>query len=61
MRRLFAHRQLDDELRRSEARYRTVVDAAFDAIVTITPDGTVRYISPAVDLALPRARRKQPA
>src|SRR5215203_189312 len=43
MRRLFAHRQLDAELRRSEARYRTVLDAAFDAIVTITPDGIVRW------------------
>src|SRR3954451_22505825 len=42
MRRLFAHRQLDDELRKSEARYRTVMDAAFDAIVTITPAGIVR-------------------
>ena len=45
MRRLFAHRQLDDELRKSEARYRTVLDAAFDAIVTITPDGTVRWFN----------------
>jgi diguanylate cyclase (GGDEF)-like protein/PAS domain S-box-containing protein len=42
MRRLFAHRQLDEELRKSEARYRTVMDAAFDAIVTITPAGIVR-------------------
>jgi diguanylate cyclase (GGDEF)-like protein/PAS domain S-box-containing protein len=42
MRRLFAHRQLDEELRKSEARYRTVMDAAFDAIVTITPEGIVR-------------------
>ena len=45
MRRLFAHRQLDDELRKSEARYRTVLDAAFDAIVTITPDGIVRWFN----------------
>ena len=42
MRRLFAPWQLDDELRKSEARYRTVLDAAFDAIVTISPDGIVR-------------------
>jgi diguanylate cyclase (GGDEF)-like protein/PAS domain S-box-containing protein len=45
MHRLFAHRQLDDELRKSEARYRTVLDAAFDAIVTITPDGIVRWFN----------------
>src|SRR4029453_5623169 len=43
MRRLFAPRQLGDALRKSEARYRTVLDAAFDAIVTITPDGRVRW------------------
>jgi diguanylate cyclase (GGDEF)-like protein/PAS domain S-box-containing protein len=45
MRRLFAHRQLGDELRKSEARYSTVLDAAFDAIVTITPDGIVRWFN----------------
>jgi diguanylate cyclase (GGDEF)-like protein/PAS domain S-box-containing protein len=45
MRRLFAHRQVDDELRKSEARYRTVLDAAFDAIVTITPEGIVRWFN----------------
>src|SRR5215204_4233585 len=42
MRRLFAHRQPDEELRKSEARYRTLLDAASDAIVTITPAGVVR-------------------
>src|SRR5919112_542593 len=45
MSRLFAHRQLHDELRKSEARYRTVLDAAFDAIVTITPDGILRWFN----------------
>src|SRR5215207_4288590 len=45
MRKLFAHRQLGDELRKSEARYRTVLDAAFDAIVTITPEGIVRWFN----------------
>src|SRR5918997_5334082 len=45
MRRLFAHRQPDVEIRKSEARYRTVLDAAFDAIVTITPDGIVRWFN----------------
>jgi diguanylate cyclase (GGDEF)-like protein/PAS domain S-box-containing protein len=45
VRRLFAPRQTSDELRKSEARYRTVLDAAFDAIVTITPDGIVRWFN----------------
>src|ERR671911_475859 len=45
MRRLFAHRQPDEELRKSEARYRTVLDTAFDAIVTITPDGVVWWFN----------------
>ena len=45
MRRPSAHHQLVDELRKSEARYRTVVDAAFDAIVTITPDGVIRWFN----------------
>src|SRR5215204_423958 len=45
MRRLLAHRQFGDELRKSEARYRTVLDAAFDAIVTITPDGIVKWFN----------------
>ena len=45
MRRLSAHRHLDDELRKSEARYRTVLDAAFDAIVIITSDGIVRWFN----------------
>src|SRR5215216_4433785 len=45
MRRLFAHRQISGELRKSEARYRTVLDAAFDAIVTITPDGMIRWFN----------------
>jgi diguanylate cyclase (GGDEF)-like protein/PAS domain S-box-containing protein len=45
MRRLFAHRQVDDKLRKSEARYRTILDTAFEAIVTITPDGIVRWFN----------------
>ena len=32
-------------MRKIEARYRTVLDAAFDAIVTITPDGIVRWFN----------------
>jgi PAS domain S-box-containing protein len=36
------HRQAEYKLRKSQARYRTVVDTAFDAIMTITPDAIVR-------------------
>jgi diguanylate cyclase (GGDEF)-like protein/PAS domain S-box-containing protein len=50
MRRLFAHKGLDDELKKSEARYRTVLDAAFDAIVTITPDGIIRRFNRGAEL-----------
>jgi diguanylate cyclase (GGDEF)-like protein/PAS domain S-box-containing protein len=45
MRKLFAHRRVGAELRKTEARYRTVLDAAFDAIVTITPDGKVTWFN----------------
>src|SRR5919107_3137503 len=45
MRRLFAHLHVGGELRKSEARYRTVLDAAFDAIVIITPEGIVRWFN----------------
>src|SRR5215216_6213789 len=36
------HRQVEYELRKSQARYRTVVDTASAAIITITPDAIVR-------------------
>ena len=49
MRRLFAHRQVGDELRKSEARYRTVLDAAFDAIVIITSEGIVKWFNPGAE------------
>src|SRR5215204_3829067 len=45
MRKHLANRRVGDELRKSEARYRTVLDAAFDAIVTITPNGIVRWFN----------------
>jgi PAS domain S-box-containing protein len=45
MRGLFARRPLGDELRKSEARYRTVLDAAFDAIVIITSEGIVKWFN----------------
>ena len=45
MLRPFADRQPDEELRKSQARYRTVLDAACDAIVTITSDGIVRWFN----------------
>jgi len=35
------HKRAKDELRKSEARYRAVVNTASDAIITITPDGMI--------------------
>lgn len=35
------HKRAKDELRKSEARYRAVVNTASDAIITITPDGII--------------------
>jgi diguanylate cyclase (GGDEF)-like protein/PAS domain S-box-containing protein len=40
-----ANDQVMHELPKSEARYRTVADAAFDAIVAIAPDGVVLWFS----------------
>src|SRR5215203_430678 len=39
------HGLLIRELPKSEARYRTVADAAFDAIVAIAPDGVVQWLN----------------
>jgi diguanylate cyclase (GGDEF)-like protein/PAS domain S-box-containing protein len=38
-----------DELRKSEARYRAVVNTAPDAIITITPDGIIRSFNRAAE------------
>jgi diguanylate cyclase (GGDEF)-like protein/PAS domain S-box-containing protein len=40
-----AHDQLIHELPKSEARYSTVADAAFDAIVAVAPDGVVQWFN----------------
>jgi diguanylate cyclase (GGDEF)-like protein/PAS domain S-box-containing protein len=40
-----AHGQVLHELPKSEARYSTVADAAFDAIVAIAPDGVVQWFN----------------
>ena len=40
-----AHEQLIHELPKSETHYRTVLDAAFDAIVAIAPDSVVQWFS----------------
>ncbi|MEG3152649.1 diguanylate cyclase [Sphingomonas sp. ZT3P38] len=36
------------ELRESEARYRLMTDKATDIMMTLEPDGTIRFVSPAV-------------
>jgi diguanylate cyclase (GGDEF)-like protein/PAS domain S-box-containing protein len=43
------HKRAKDELRKSEARYRAVVNTAPDAIITITPDGTIRSFNRAAE------------
>src|SRR5918993_69239 len=40
-----AHREAASELQQSDERYRTVLDAAFDAIITITSDGTIQWFN----------------
>jgi diguanylate cyclase (GGDEF)-like protein/PAS domain S-box-containing protein len=47
--RLTGHQLAKDELRKSEARYRAVVNTAPDAIVTITPDGMIRSFNRAAE------------
>jgi PAS domain S-box-containing protein len=41
-------KHLDDLLRQSEERYRTLIDSASNAIFTIAPDGTFTSLNPAV-------------
>lgn len=40
-------RQAEDALRKSEAKYRSVVENAFDMIQSIAPDGRFLYVNPA--------------
>ena len=54
-------KKVERVIKESEERFRSLVQYTSDIIAILEADGTVRYISPAVDLALPRARRKQPA
>ncbi len=42
----------EEELRRSEERFRSLVQNASDAITVLEPDGTVRYQSPAAERVL---------
>jgi len=41
-------KRLEEELRRSETKFRRIVENASDLIATATPDGTLTYISPNV-------------
>jgi len=39
-------KRLEEELRQSEAKFRLIVENANDTIATITPEGTITYLSP---------------
>ena len=44
--------EAEEALRLSEARFRALVQHAADVIAVLAPDGTVRYVSPAVERVL---------
>src|SRR5688572_14528656 len=43
-------RRITEELRRSEERYRSLVEEMNDVVFTLALDGTITYISPALEL-----------
>jgi PAS domain S-box-containing protein len=42
-------RRIAEELRRSEERYRSLIEEMNDVVFTLAPDGTITYISPALE------------
>jgi diguanylate cyclase (GGDEF)-like protein/PAS domain S-box-containing protein len=55
-----ARRTAEDALRRSEARFRALTEHTADIMALIEPNGTLRYVSPAVEhiLGFPAADRE---
>ncbi len=49
-----ARSQVEDELRRSEARFRALIENSYDAVTLTGPDGVIRYASPASGRVLGR-------
>ena len=47
IRALLRVRQAEEALRRSEARFRAVIEKSFEAVALLGADGTIRYASPA--------------
>ncbi len=47
-----ALRRREDELERSEQLYRAIIETAVEAIMTVTPDGTILEVNPAVEAML---------
>src|ERR687898_2897973 len=45
-------KEAEDSLRRSEERFRSLVQNASDIIIILEADGTVRYVSPAIERVL---------
>jgi len=45
-------KRAQDELRRREQHFRTLIEKASDLITVVSPDGTIMYVSPSIDRIL---------
>jgi PAS domain S-box-containing protein len=51
-------RELTEQLRENEARFRSLVDALADAVLVISPAGEVRYANPSAEALFQRTREE---
>jgi PAS domain S-box-containing protein len=53
-------KEAEERLRRSEAHYRSLIENSSDVVTIVGPDGTIHYVSPAVERTLghPAERRE---